>query len=214
MNALTKLFSLVGFDMRSRRRPLLAAMLAFPLALPAIALAQHAGSGGHGYYSHGYYGHGYYGHGYYYGRGYYGGWGGWWYPWAYGAFLTVLPWYYTTYWWNGAPYYYADDTYYRWNAAARGYEVVPAPRGGAEAAAGSGGAPSVSAELFAYPMNGQATALQAQDRYECHRWAADQTAFDPTQASGAEPTEEAMAKRGAYVRAETACLTGRGYSVK
>jgi len=42
-----------------------------------------------------------------YGGGYYGAWGGL----GYGLFFATLPWYYDTYWWDGAPYYYADDVY-------------------------------------------------------------------------------------------------------
>src|SRR5580658_8758421 len=43
-------------------------------------------------------------------RGGYGGWG-----WlGYGLFLSALPYGYWTYWWDGVPYYYADDNYYLW----------------------------------------------------------------------------------------------------
>jgi hypothetical protein len=202
-----------------------AALLACAFALSGAAVAQHSGgghsgggahfSGGHGAVGHGYRG-GYYGGRGWYGHGWYGGWGGWgwgWYgPWAYGAFLATLPWYYETYWWNGVPYYYADDTYYQWNDAARGYVVVPPPGGGPNPAAGGAAAPA-STDLFAYPTNGQTAEQQSKDRYECHRWAADQTGFDPTQAGGVQ-ANEAAAKREGYVRAEAACLSGRGYSVR
>ena len=211
MSALTKLFHLRDPTRRHQWAAPAALLLAFALTLPAAALAQHAGGPhgggyGHGYAGHGYGGHYQYGHDYY-GHGYYGGWGGWWYPWAYGA-----AWYYPGYWWYGAPYYYGYDAYYRGSPYA--YEVVPAPGERAGAAAGSGRAAAVSTELFAYPMKHQTTAQQSQDRYECHRWAADQTGFDPTQANGGVSANEASAKRDEYVRAETACLAGRGYSVK
>jgi hypothetical protein len=240
MNAFTKLLSLIGSTARSHRRPLLAILLTAAITLPVPALAQHTGGarggaapggsthgyggsgyGGHSYYGygHGYYGHAYYGHPYYghpyYGYGYYGGCCAAWYPWAYGAYYyPYLPYYYQTYWWNGAPYYYADHTYYQWNAAANGYGVVPPPGGGTEATAGAGGAAAASTDLFAYPTKGQTAEQQSQDRYECHRWAADQTGFDVTQSNGSVAAQDAMAKRGEYVRAQTACLAGRGYSVK
>jgi len=60
-----------------------------------------------------------------------------------------------------------------------------------------------------YPKNGQTEEQQGKDKFECHRWAAGQTGFDPTQATGAAP-----GKRSDYFRAQAACLEGRGYTVK
>ena len=57
--------------------------------------------------------------------------------------------------------------------------------------------------------NGQTEEQQATDKYECHKWAASQTGFDPTQAGGTAPN-----RRSDYLRAQAACLEGRGYSVK
>jgi hypothetical protein len=69
----------------------------------------------------------------------------------------------------------------------------------------------VGTDLIAYPKNGQSDAQQAKDKYECHHWATVQSGFDPTQgaAAGATPS-----KRTDYMRAQEACLEGRGYSVK
>ena len=179
-----------------------------------------SGRGGysHGYRS-GYRGYGWYpgysGYGWYPGYGFYGGYG--WGALAFGAFVPVLPAYYQTFWWGGAPYYYADDTYYRWDAAATSYEVVPPPVSGAydgapSDASAAGAAPAP--ELYAYPQRGQPPEQLAKDRYECHRWAADQTGFDPTRPAGGVAPAEASARAGTYRRAEAACLTGRGYSVR
>ena len=44
-----------------------------------------------------------------------------------GVFVPLLPPYYTTIWQNGALYYYANETYYVWDAERNQYEVV-APR--------------------------------------------------------------------------------------
>ena len=55
---------------------------------------------------------------------------------------------------------------------------------------------------------------QSKDRYECYRWAANQTGFDPTKVEGGVSLSTSGGKSAAYHRAETACLTGRGYSVK
>jgi hypothetical protein len=130
-----------------------------------------------------------------------------------GVFVPYLPPYYTTLWIGGYPYYYANDTYYSWNPGQGQYEVVqPA---GADAPAGVDGAstepPAATGELYSYPKNGQSPEQQEQDRYECHRWAVDQSGFDPTQNTGAPPDP---AKRPAYDHAMTACLEGRGYTVK
>jgi hypothetical protein len=183
----------------------------------------HAFAGGRGYGGH-YGGYGYRGGGWRGGYGYYGpwGWGG--YGYGYGLFLATLPFYYSTYWWNGMPYYYADSNYYQWNATAGGYESVPPPPG---LAAQPMGAEPTTTELFAYPKTGQSTQQQAQDKFECHRWARDQTGFDPTQPGGAAGATGASAagavaqatmvpagKRQDYLRAEMACLEARGYSVR
>ncbi len=167
--------------------------------------------------NHGHYGYGR-GGGYWYGYRGYGGWYG--YPWgalAFGAFVSVLPGYYQTFWWGGVPYYYADDTYYRWNQRVASYEVVPPPADdatdGVPPDSPSAGAAPMT-EPFAYPTQGQSPEQLAKDRYECHRWAADQTGFDPTLASGGVPPGDARGRAGAYRRAEAACLSGRGYSVK
>jgi hypothetical protein len=129
---------------------------------------------------------------------------------GYGLFLGALPWYYSTYWWDGVPYYYADNAYYLWNGNVGQYEQVPPPAGLVDQAQQ---APAPS-ELFMYPKAGQTAEQQARDRYECHRWAADQTGFDPTQAAGGAPAGTAVAKREEYLRADAACLEGRNYSVK
>jgi hypothetical protein len=65
-----------------------------------------------------------------------------------------------------------------------------------------------------YPRNGQSAEQQASDRYACHRWAVAQTGFDPTQSQGGVPAEQSASKRSDYMRAITACLEGRGYTVK
>ena len=142
-----------------------------------------------------------------------GWWGGSWVVWGAppGLFVPVLPPYYTTIWWGGVPYYYANDTYYTWDEGAEGYQVV-APPAGIESA-GSTRAPA-SDQLFVYPRNGQTAQQQENDRFDCHRWAREQSGFDPTVSGGGVPAEQAVDKRNQYYRAEVACLEGRGYSVK
>jgi hypothetical protein len=125
-----------------------------------------------------------------------------------GVFVPLLPAYYTTIWVGGYPYYYANDTYYTWDPSQGQYQVVDPP---AENAA-STEPPAAAGELYSYPKNGQSAEQQEQDRYECHRWAVDQSGFDPTQNAGGAPPDPA--KRPAYQHAMTACLEGRGYTVK
>ncbi len=167
----------------------------------ATAFAQgHVGGGGyHGGGYGGYRGGGYRG-GYGWHGGYYGGWG--WGGLGLGLYFASLPLYYSTLWWDGIPYYYADHVYYRYDSGVRQYETVAPPPA------------AVGTDLIAYPKDGQSkdgqsAERQATDKYECHRWAVSQSGFDPTQGTSATP-----GKRSDYMRAQAACLDGRGYSVK
>lgn len=125
-----------------------------------------------------------------------------------GAFLPFLPPYYSTIWYGGLPYYYADGAYYMHDPVREGY-IVTSPPDGVEAATQSAGD-----ELFAYPKNGQSEEQQANDRYECHRWATSNSGFDPTQPLGGVAQSQVSSKRADYRRAQTACLESRGYNVK
>ncbi|HXR90731.1 MAG TPA: DUF6515 family protein [Steroidobacteraceae bacterium] len=128
-----------------------------------------------------------------------------------GVFVPVLPPFYTTVWFGGIPYYYANDSYYLWRASDNQYEVVAPPDGSGDSA--STQAPP-SDDLFIYPKNGQSEDQQSKDRYECHSWASGQSGFDPTKSGGGVAPQDANARRADYNRAMTACLEGRGYSVK
>jgi hypothetical protein len=151
--------------------------------------------------------------GYYYFHG-----GAWYRPWGpgfvvigppIGIGVTFLPPYYSTVWFGGVPYYYADETYYLWRPERHEYVVSAPPRDTAPTTM----APPSSPELYAYPKNGQTQEQQSGDRYDCHKWASGQSGFDPTQPLGGVAATEADARRADYQRAEKACLEGRGYSV-
>ncbi len=196
----------------SKLRSLTFALCASTALAGAPAFAQHAGGHGFGGWHGGWHG------GW---RGGYGGWhggygwrGGFWGPWGWGLgglgvglYFASLPYYYSTYWWGGVPYYYADNTYYRWNAGVGQYETVAPP---AEIRGQAGQQGTAPAELIAYPKNGQSQEQLGKDKFECHRWAVGQTGFDPTQVGGGA----APGNRSNYQRAQAACLEGRGYSVK
>lgn len=126
-----------------------------------------------------------------------------------GFTVAILPPYYTTLWYGGLPYFYADGAYFMWRERERHYEVVEAPAGAASRAPAS--SPD---DLFVYPKQGQSENQQSKDRYECHRWAVDQTTWDPTQPSGGLSQDESRAKRDEYRRAMSACLESRGYTVR
>ena len=136
-----------------------------------------------------------------------------WVVWAapIGVFVPWLPPYFTTIWWYGAPYYYANDTYYIWDDTRDAYQVVTPPAGIAQRATTR--APP-SERLFVYPGNGQSAAQQSQDEFDCHRWALAQSGFDPTLPGGGVPAAQVAQKRSDYLRADAACLKGRGYTVR
>jgi hypothetical protein len=112
-------------------------------------------------------------------------------------------------WADGVPYYYADGNYFAWDGDVGQYETVnPPPEVQQQAAA-------LSPNLIAYPKNGQTEAQQATDKSACRSWAATQSGFDPSQAAPTQGTStESTTKRSDYMRAQAACLEGRGYSIE
>ena len=167
------------------------------------------GRGGYGGYRGGYAGHG--GYGGYGWRGGYGGWG--WGGLGFGLYFATLPFYFSTFWDGGVPYYYADDNYYQWDSNVGQYETVDPPAEVQRQAA------ALSPDLIAYPKNGQTDAQQATDKSECRSWAATQSGFEAAQLdspSAATDTSGAASatRRDQYMRAQAACFEGRGYSVK
>jgi hypothetical protein len=126
-----------------------------------------------------------------------------------GIVIPFLPPFYTTLWINGIPFYYVNNVYYAWRPELSGYVVVKPPAKDAEVSA----QPRVS-ELYVYPKNDQSADRQATDRYECHRWAANESGFDPTLPLGGVPADRSSDDRANYFRALSACLEGRGYTVR
>jgi hypothetical protein len=211
-----------------RRLPLLACGILISLGLSSVAHANGgAGGGGHGgggsHMSGGAHmsggghfggagrpggGYGRYPGGGYRGgfRGYRGGFGG--YGFGFGAglglglYFSALPLYYSTYWWGGIPYYYADDTYYTWDGSAGEYQTVDPPPEVEQQAESQ-----AVTELIAYPKNGQSDVQQAKDKSDCRQWAATESGYNPAGTATSDP------KRENYLRAEAACLDAHGYSV-
>jgi hypothetical protein len=111
---------------------------------------------------------------------------------------------------GGISYLLANGVYYR-EYDDGGYVVVPSP-----VAATSAPLPQESAPAprqFVYPRQGQSSERQSADEYDCHRWAADQSGFDPAAAATGHASA-ADARRPDYQRAKSACLEGRGYTVR
>jgi opacity protein-like surface antigen len=77
-----------------------------------------------------------------------------------------------------------------------------------------GASPAGADQLQVYSKNGQTQEQQWADRYECHRWAKTQSGFDPTQQTAGVPSSDTASRREGYRRALTACLEGRGYTVR
>jgi len=105
-------------------------------------------------------------------------------------------------WIGSTLYFLAAGTYFLWSADRQRYvEVQPPPA--------VPSLPANSYEVIAYPSTGQDQDRQARDRYECHRWAVQQSGFDPSTARQAP----AAGSSDYYRRALGACLSGRGYSI-
>ncbi len=124
----------------------------------------------------------------------------------YGLFMSYLPGTYSSFWYGSSRYFFADNTYYLYDNTRRGYIVTQSPYGEDSQQDSAGSA--ADDQLYVYPARGQSEQQTADDRYECHRWAVEQTGFDPVESNyDADRREE-------YLRAVTACLTGRGYTVR
>jgi hypothetical protein len=104
-------------------------------------------------------------------------------------------------WLGSSLYYLAADTYYLWDGNQQLYLPVQAPPATLSA-------PAV--DVVAYPAKGQSEDQRARDRYECHRWANQESG---AAANSAAPPVTAN-NADTYRRALSACLGGRGYSVQ
>lgn len=130
-------------------------------------------------------------------------------------FMTVLPPGCRTFRYGGTSYYYANDLYYTWSSSRHGYVVTDPPpvlEGNApdvETAESKSADGADARRIHIYPRNGQSEEQTAADRFECHRWAVEQTGFDPT--LGARQAEDAAGPSD-YRRALIACLDRRGFS--
>jgi hypothetical protein len=137
--------------------------------------------------------------------------GGWSIP-GHRFYFASIPSYCRLVYWEGAPYYYADDIYYEWNGTAGAYQEVQPPIGLAEQIVAQ--AP-VATELFVFPNGDQSNEQLERDREACHRWAVQQVGFDPkSTASHIKASHRSVAMHANYLRADQACLEAHDYSVE
>lgn len=106
-------------------------------------------------------------------------------------------------WIGDQRYYLARDTWFLASGSDARYIPVPAPREIQMAGADM-------FDVIAYPINDQTLRQQQQDHGLCHRWAIDQSGFNPM--NTLEPPSRAQT--GTYRRALAACLAGHHYSVQ
>lgn len=121
-----------------------------------------------------------------------------------GVYLHALPAHYTLVRVGPHVYYHVNGVYYA-AAPGGGYQVVEVP---------DDDAPAPYQPPMVYPARGQSPEQQSSDEYECHAWAVERAGFDPTLAPLGQGPQGDEVLRGNYRRALTACLEGRGYTVK
>jgi hypothetical protein len=128
-----------------------------------------------------------------------------------GVRVSVLPAFAETLWMGGTTYYFAAGSYYRTDPGG-GFVTVADPTVAAvpsTSAAPAGGGYDAY-DVTAYPLQGQPPERYAQDRYDCRRYAAGSSGFDPERpGTVADPY---LSQR--FRQALAACLAGRGYRVE
>jgi hypothetical protein len=70
------------------------------------------------------------------------------------------------------------------------------------------GGHAVRAELYIYPTKGQSAERQSRDRYDCHRWAVQQTGFDPTVAQATQSPPPPPPRGGVFRGATRGAAVG------
>ncbi|MCF6759773.1 DUF6515 family protein [Pseudomonas fragi] len=119
----------------------------------------------------------------------------------YGIRVGFLPDYAREVWFGSTLMFLAAGAYYAYQPATQDYIVVQPPATQQPVSNGY--------DVVAYPVNFQTPAQVDQDRYDCYRWAVDQSGFDPARVTYAP----APAVVQAYRQAQGSCLSSRGYQV-
>ena len=122
----------------------------------------------------------------------------------YGIRVGYLPDYARELWIGSTLMFLAAGAYYQYQPATQDYIVVQPPVTQPQPQPVSNGY-----DVVAYPANGQSPAQINQDRYDCYRWAVQQSGFDPAQVTYA-PSPAVVQT---YRQAQGNCLSSRGYQV-
>lgn len=125
----------------------------------------------------------------------------------YGIRTRALPDYATRMWIGGGVFFLAAGTYYQYMDNTQDYVVVNPPQG--VVASQPQPAQGDNLEVAFYPANGQGPSQMEQDRYDCQRYAAQQSGFDPATATYAPADSVAYL----YRQNMGNCLVSRGYQV-
>lgn len=129
-----------------------------------------------------------------------------------GIRVRYLPDYATRVWIGGGMFFLAAGTYYQWLNDTQEYVVVDAPSTPVQSQPQPVPQPVVAPsgyDVAFYPANGQSPSQMERDRYECQRWAAQQTGFDPATATYAPSDQVVYLFRQNMAN----CLTSRGYGL-
>ncbi len=132
-----------------------------------------------------------------------------------GVRVRYLPDYAQQVWLGSALFFLAAGTYYTYEQSTQEYVVAEPPQGvepvySPETLPQPPQQPTDPFDVVAYPANGQTQQQVEQDRYDCYRYAVQQSNFDPANASY-QPAPEVV---GIYRQAMAGCYAGRGYSVQ
>jgi hypothetical protein len=124
----------------------------------------------------------------------------------YGIRVAYLPDYAREVWIGSALFFLAAGVYYIYEASTRQYVVVEPPVAGPQPLPPSAGS---GYDVLAYPVSGQTPQQIDQDRYDCYRWAVQQSGFDPATMTY-QPAPQVVQ---VYRQAQGGCLGSRGYQV-
>ncbi|AUG04455.1 glycine zipper family protein [Pseudomonas sp. 09C 129] len=121
----------------------------------------------------------------------------------YGIRVAYLPDYAREVWIGSALFFLAAGAYYSYEASTQQYVVVEPPVASPPPQSGN------DYNVLAYPVSGQSPQQINQDRYDCYRWAVQQSGFDPA-AMTYPPAPQVVQT---YRQAQGGCLSSRGYQV-
>ncbi|MEX6665333.1 hypothetical protein QWI20_15280 [Pseudomonas sp. W2-17] len=131
-----------------------------------------------------------------------------------GVRVRYLPDYAQQVWLGSALFFVAAGTYYTYEQNTQEYVVAEPPQNVEPVYSPQQPQPVQQAanpyDVVAYPPEGKPQQEIEQDRYDCYRYAVQQSNFDPAGAAY-QPAPEVL---GVYRQAMASCYAGRGYSIQ